>query len=556
MRNLFLTTRYLSLLSPQLWSRSMAMKTNDVLCDAPSVIQKEKTEVNDCGFQIDTTPYTSVSEGKAEVLFPSTHDVFYNPVQEFNRDLSVAVLRQFASEHQDGIRILEGLAASGLRSIRYAREIEGVKEVVANDISKQAIECMKRNIKHNNVEGVVIPSHKDASMLMYENREPSKRFHAIDLDPYGSPHIFLDGAVQCVIDGGILLVTCTDMAVLCGNSPETSYTKYGAVSVKSKACHEIALRIVLQCIESHANRYGRYIVPLLSLSADFYVRVVVRVFTSQAKCKETFSKVSWLYQCVGCETFTLQPLGRILVNGRSVKYQLSHGPSVSQSCTHCGYKHIMAGPMWSAPIHDREFLKNLKESLIEEDFTTYRRMFGTLTMMEEELPDVPLFYVVDKLAAVAGINLCKMVQFRSALLNAGYDVSMSHTCKASIKTNAPAQLIWDIVRAWEKIHPANRAKMKDDRAGKRILEKASEHTISFECHPDANPESRRKELLRFQVKPEKNWGPKSRAKTSLFHTHEEEKRVRNQGKKRKHHNDSHVLEQTSKENKHIVKDTD
>ncbi|XP_064098710.1 LOW QUALITY PROTEIN: tRNA (guanine(26)-N(2))-dimethyltransferase-like [Macrobrachium nipponense] len=151
----------------------MAMKTNDVLCDAQSGIQKEKTEVNDCGIQIDTTPYTSVSEGKAEVLFPSTHDVFYNPVQEFNRDLSVAVLRQFASEHQDGIRILEGLAASGLRSIRYAREIEGVKEVVANDISKQAIECMKRNIKHNNVEGVVIPSHKrcqiDAILMFVES---------------------------------------------------------------------------------------------------------------------------------------------------------------------------------------------------------------------------------------------------------------------------------------------------------------------------------------------------------------------------------------------------
>ena len=47
----------------------------------------EKEKAEDVGFQIDTTPYTSVSEGKAEVLFPSTHDVFYNPVQEFNRDL-------------------------------------------------------------------------------------------------------------------------------------------------------------------------------------------------------------------------------------------------------------------------------------------------------------------------------------------------------------------------------------------------------------------------------------------------------------------------------------
>lgn len=36
---------------------------------------------------VDKIPYTVVTEGKAEVLFPSSHDVFYNPVQEFNRDL-------------------------------------------------------------------------------------------------------------------------------------------------------------------------------------------------------------------------------------------------------------------------------------------------------------------------------------------------------------------------------------------------------------------------------------------------------------------------------------
>jgi len=37
---------------------------------------------------------------------------------------------------------------------------------------------------------------------MNEHRKFSKRFHAIDLDPYGSPSIFLDSAVQSVIDGG------------------------------------------------------------------------------------------------------------------------------------------------------------------------------------------------------------------------------------------------------------------------------------------------------------------------------------------------------------------
>uniref|UniRef100_A0A3Q3JZA8 Uncharacterized protein n=1 Tax=Monopterus albus TaxID=43700 RepID=A0A3Q3JZA8_MONAL len=32
---------------------------------------------------------TVVKEGKAAILFPSANEVFYNPVQEFNRDLTI-----------------------------------------------------------------------------------------------------------------------------------------------------------------------------------------------------------------------------------------------------------------------------------------------------------------------------------------------------------------------------------------------------------------------------------------------------------------------------------
>ena len=37
-------------------------------------------------------------------------------------------------------------------------------------------------------------------------------YEAVDLDPYGSPAQFLDTAVQAVSEGGLLLVTATDMA--------------------------------------------------------------------------------------------------------------------------------------------------------------------------------------------------------------------------------------------------------------------------------------------------------------------------------------------------------
>lgn len=265
--------------------------------------------------------WTVVKEGSAEVLFPSLNDVFYNPVQEFNRDLTIAVIQNFIdtsnSEKSEkkgdegGVKILEGLAASGLRSIRFAKELTGVARIVANDWSRQAVESIERNAEHNNVRHLVEPHNGDAALLMYQHKSPKEKFDVIDLDPYGSPTPFLDGAVQAVAEGGLLCVTATDMAVLCGNSPETCYTKYGAIALKTKSCHEFAVRILLQCLESHANRYGRYIEPLLSLSIDFYCRVFVRVRSGQKECKMSSSKLGHVYQCTGCESLAIQPLGKL-----------------------------------------------------------------------------------------------------------------------------------------------------------------------------------------------------------------------------------------------------
>ena len=40
-----------------------------------------------------------IVEGKAKVLLPKS--VFYNPVQEFNRDLTACIISQFAEEHEE-----------------------------------------------------------------------------------------------------------------------------------------------------------------------------------------------------------------------------------------------------------------------------------------------------------------------------------------------------------------------------------------------------------------------------------------------------------------------
>lgn len=49
-------------------------------------------------------------------------------------------------------------------------------------------------------------------MRVYCGLQNPGGYHAVDLDPYGTPAQFLDAAVQSVAEGGLLMVTATDMA--------------------------------------------------------------------------------------------------------------------------------------------------------------------------------------------------------------------------------------------------------------------------------------------------------------------------------------------------------
>ncbi|XP_013877500.1 tRNA (guanine(26)-N(2))-dimethyltransferase isoform X2 [Austrofundulus limnaeus] len=508
---------------------------------------------------------TVVREGKAAILFPNANEVFYNPVQEFNRDVTCAVVTEFArdllaqrgvklvvpgekekvvvslSEEmneddvqteenngaqeptltamagekcEQGIRVLEALAASGLRSVRFALEVPGLQSVTANDFSHKAAALIARNAQYNRVSHLVQASCKDASMLMYEMRGKNERYDVIDVDPYGSPASFLDAAVQAVSEGGLLCITCTDMAVMAGNCGETCYGKYGSVSLKAKYCHEMALRIILHSLDQRASVYQRYIQPLLSISADFYIRVFVRVFTGQATVKNSASKQALVYNCVGCGSFHFQRMGRRIDNGKNMKYCAATGPPVGLECEHCGQRHQLGGPIWAEPIHDLGFVQKVLAAVSGNPsrFGTSKRIAGMLSMVAEELQDVPLYYTVDNLSSIIKSETPPLLQIRSALLHAGYRVSLSHARKNAVKTDAPPAAIWDIMRCWEKTNPVKRERLSPGSPAFNILSTEPSLEACFTIREDANPESRKHHLTRFQLNPQPFWGPKARAK--------------------------------------------
>jgi tRNA (guanine26-N2/guanine27-N2)-dimethyltransferase len=69
-----------------------------------------------------------------------------------------------STEPLAGLKILEAFSATGLRSIRYAKEVVSpdgkplISKIIANDWSKTAVARISHNVNENQVADIVFPN--------------------------------------------------------------------------------------------------------------------------------------------------------------------------------------------------------------------------------------------------------------------------------------------------------------------------------------------------------------------------------------------------------------
>ena len=423
--------------------------------------------------------------------------------------------------------ILDALSATGLRALRYAKEIPFATHIIANDVSKEAVKSIELNIDHNEVGKTVHSNVGDARAYMYgkvaDEKGPSdrhvQRFDVIDLDPYGTAATFLDASLQALQDGGLLCVTCTDAGVFASNGyPEKAFALYGGIPAKGAFSHEGGMRLILNAIATSAARYGIAIEPLLSLSIDFYVRLFIRIHKSPKDVKLLPGTTMLVYNCdAGCGAWNTQPLARNQGKEDKVgtliyKYSVAQAPSAPPVCEHCHTKTHLAGPMWGGPLHNPYFVQRILDripSLDTNTYTTLDRLKGMLTLaLEEDLtlassnipantsapransssfdeskiiprlpPSVidatPFFFLPTFLAKIVHCNTPTDAQFRGALRHLGYRVTRSHCKAGGMKTNAPWTVIWEVMREWVRQRsPLKEGSLKKTSPGWKIINRA------------------------------------------------------------------------------------
>ncbi len=225
--------------------------------------------------------YTIINECSAKLKIPKAEkiskamQVFYNPVMSLNRDISVLLLD---SINKKNMQIADPLAATGVRSIRFLKELNKnkVKKININDYNKNAIKLIKQNlilnkIKYKNNKRIII-KNEDANLFLLN----STGFDYIDIDPFGTPIQFLDVACKRIARNGILAVTATDTSALCGTFPKACLRKYWALPKKDAIMHETGLRILIRKIQLIAAQHDKAFIPIFSYAKEHYMRVFLR----------------------------------------------------------------------------------------------------------------------------------------------------------------------------------------------------------------------------------------------------------------------------------------
>jgi tRNA (guanine26-N2/guanine27-N2)-dimethyltransferase len=217
----------------------------------------------------------STTEGAATIITSAENKIskeletFYNPIMQCNRDMSIALLKARKQAH---MRIADPLAGSGIRAIRFVKELppEMIEHIAINDCKLGSAKVITHNFSLSSCSLEKISIHEqDANLFLLT--EPS--FDYIDIDPFGSPNPFLDIAIKKTKRNGVLAVTATDTAPLCGTYPKACARKYYAKPRRDYLMHEYGLRILVRKCQLIGAQYDKALVPIFSYSKDHYFRI-------------------------------------------------------------------------------------------------------------------------------------------------------------------------------------------------------------------------------------------------------------------------------------------
>lgn len=362
---------------------------------------------------------TDVQEGALRFSIEGTHEdgrgegVFFNPTQELNRDLTVAVLRAYPGwASREPTSYLDATAATGVRGVRAA---DAGYDATCCDADPAATALAERNFERNELEGRAL--NRKAESLMHD-----RSFDVVDLDPFGSPMPFADAAFDATRQ--LLCVTATDTAPLCGAHRPAGVRTYSALPLNTEFHAEMGLRVLLSALVRAGARRDIAAQPIFSHVTSHYVRTYLHLDGGARVADRALEQLGHLDWCQNC-----------LYRDHSVGLLARR----AGDCPACGTPLQTAGPLYLSRPDDRSFLGHVDRALSEE-LGTHERAESLLMRIMTEL-DRPSHYDQHKLYRNWTEPNIGMAAFLEGLRAAGYEASRTHYGGTTLKTDAtPAEM--------------------------------------------------------------------------------------------------------------------
>jgi len=360
-----------------------------------------------------------IVEGKTKILVPPDsvnakvppkEPAFFNPRARLNRDFSVIAYSAFIKNFEGPKIFLDGLAGIGARGLRVANEVKNIEKVVVNDLNSSALSLGLRSAKLNNLSNYEISENETCRFLSSYSKKGS-RAAIVDIDPFGSPSKYIDCAIRATMHGGLFSATATDLQVLHGLANDACKRRYYGAPVKTEYGNEIAIRLILGCINMIAVRFDVEIVPLFVENEMHYYRTYVKILNKPIQQE----KMGYILHCNFCG------------NRTTFEHQ-------SNVCNLCNSEIVMAGPLWIGQLFSKEFVLSMLEQIPNCSVDKKCEKILQRCALEAEMPGT--YFTLDEIAEkmkCAPLSLKKAI---NKLQNGGFLASPTSLNFKGIRTSA------------------------------------------------------------------------------------------------------------------------
>ena len=208
----------------------------------------------------------------------------------------------------------------------------------------------------------------------------------------------------------MLSVTATDLQVLHGLSKRSCQRKYHGVPIKTEYSNEIAIRLILGCLEYVAGRLEIQIIPQFVQHDMHYYRAYLKILNKPGQKEQ----LGYIIHCKSCGS------------RKAVMKQ-------EEVCEICNSKLEVGGPLWVGHLFEKEFVIKMNE--IAPKLVLDKRCEKILEkcILESEMP--PTYYTLDEIASKMQKAPLKMKNMIKKIQDAGFVASTTSLNPTGFRTD-------------------------------------------------------------------------------------------------------------------------